>query len=130
MIDAVSRVHVERGPAELDALLRRVRAWSSIKLPGQVVADGNALCNEIEQVRRWQDISTAPKDGRQILLWMVHANAKYSVDPIAEGWAAPVIARWIDHNGGGWTWHGLCGVATHWKPLGDDRPVSGGSADG
>jgi hypothetical protein len=26
-------------------------------------------------------------------------------------------AKWIDHNGGGWTWEGLCGVITHWKPL-------------
>ena len=65
----------------------------------------------------WRDIETAPRDGTRILIWFVHANAKYSSDPIAEGWEAAHEAYWIDHNGGGWTWHGLCGVATYWMPL-------------
>jgi hypothetical protein len=65
----------------------------------------------------WKDISTAPKDGRWVLLWMVHKNAQYSDNPIEEGWEAPVVAQWIDHNGGGWTWHGLCGSPTRWSTL-------------
>ncbi|RUW69835.1 DUF551 domain-containing protein [Mesorhizobium sp. M2A.F.Ca.ET.067.02.1.1] len=65
----------------------------------------------------WQPIDTAPKDGTKVLLWMVHRNAAYSPDPIGEGWAAPVTAKWIDHNGGGWTWHGMLGRPTHWMAL-------------
>lgn len=73
---------------------------------------------EVAWPQRWNfDMAAAPRDGRSVLLWMVHPNAKFSADPIAEGWAAPVVASWIDHNGGGWTWHGLCGVAVAWHPL-------------
>ena len=68
-------------------------------------------------VSGWRDMAEAPRDGTRILIWFVHQNAKYAADPIKEGWAAAHEAQWIDHNGGGWTWHGLCGVATYWQPL-------------
>lgn len=70
----------------------------------------------------WQPIDTAPKDGTRVLLWCVHAHAAYATDPVAEGWEAAVVGEWIDHNGGGWTWHGVCGRMTHWQPL-PGRPV-------
>lgn len=65
----------------------------------------------------WRPIETAPRDGTRVLLWCVHAHAAYSADPVSEGWAACVLGQWINHNGGGWTWHGLCGRLTHWRPL-------------
>lgn len=77
---------------------------------------------------KWQTMESAPKDvGTQILLWMVHPSARYSPDPVGEGWAAVVTAEWTDHHNGGWTWHGLCGRPTHWMPL--PAPPTASSAE-
>ena len=78
----------------------------------------------MDNAHGWRPISTAPRDGTRVLLWCVHANAAYSDDPVAEGWAAAVLGAWIDHNGGGWTWHGLCGRMTHWQPLPAPPPTT------
>jgi len=54
----------------------------------------------------------APKD-REVELWIVHEHAKFCLDPVSQGYAASVRAHWIDFNGGGWTWDGLCGLPMH-----------------
>jgi hypothetical protein len=64
----------------------------------------------------WRPIETAPRDGTPILAFCVHPNARYAGEDFAE-WTEIVVTRWIDHNGGGWTWHGICGQHTHWMPL-------------
>lgn len=64
-----------------------------------------------------QPIETAPKDGKSILLWIGHPNARFSADPIQDGWAGWCRGRWSDFNGGGWTWDGFVGTPTHWQPL-------------
>lgn len=63
----------------------------------------------------WQPIETAPRDGTFILAWCVHPYASSMTSP--EDYVGPVIAWWIDHNGGGWVWHGHLGNFTHWRPL-------------
>jgi hypothetical protein len=68
-------------------------------------------------LRDWQPMRTAPKDGTEIETLCVHPTAHYSTDAFGEGWAAVVKAKWIDHNDGGWTWNGLCGVHMAWRPL-------------
>lgn len=58
----------------------------------------------------WQDISTAKKDGSDILLAVYRPEF---VDPII------MNACWIDgeERGGHWSdWHGLP-LPTHWQPL-------------
>ena len=65
----------------------------------------------------WQPIETVPKDGRQVLLWVVHPNAQFSADPIADGWAGACVGYWTDHNNGGFVWNGLAGAIKYWMPL-------------
>ncbi len=69
-----------------------------------------------DRVGEWRPIETAPKDGTLILAFCVHANARYAGENFSE-WTEIVTTRWIDHNGGGWTWSGICGVHTHWQPI-------------
>lgn len=68
-------------------------------------------------VMGWQPIETAPKDGTRVLLWIVHCNAKYATSPFEEGWIGACIGSWSEHNGGGFTWYGIYGTPTHWRPL-------------
>ncbi len=65
----------------------------------------------------WRPIRTAPRvEGVKLELWFVHNFAQYCDDPVKSGYVAAHGAEWIKFNGGGWTWHGLCGTATHWRP--------------
>lgn len=67
----------------------------------------------------WRDLSTAPHDGAEISLRVVHINAAFD-DPVKaaiDGWIAHCRGKWSDHNGGGWTWYGLCGSPCQWRPI-------------
>lgn len=56
--------------------------------------------------------------GRQVLLLIHHANRKYtSTYAEQECWTDEVLAHWIDHNGGGWTYHGMCGEPQCWREM-------------
>lgn len=63
------------------------------------------------------DISSAPKDGTELALLIRHPN--YGVAPQEERdqWEEWCAARWIEHNGGGWTWRGISGSPVAWKPV-------------
>lgn len=67
------------------------------------------------QSEGWQSMESAPKDGTPILAWCVHPHARYAGDE--KEWCAPVVTQWTTFNGGGWTWHGMVGRFTHWRPL-------------
>lgn len=66
----------------------------------------------------WRDLDSAPKDGTEVELRVVHVNAAYDDFEKAEadGWIAACPGKWIDHNGGGWTWKYLCGRICQWRP--------------
>jgi hypothetical protein len=62
-------------------------------------------------------MDTAPKDGPEILIRFEHFNYQYAkTDEDRARWVENCIAKWIDHNGGGWTWYGLAGRPTGWWP--------------
>jgi hypothetical protein len=65
----------------------------------------------------WLTIDSAPKDGTRILIRFEHDNYKYASPEDRDRWEEVCIAHWVDHSGGGWTWHGICGIPTHWMPL-------------
>jgi len=87
------------------------------KMDAELTYNAASEIARMRQQHSWQPIATAPKDGTTIIVWCVHELAKYCEDPASEGYEAPAIARWIKHNGGGWTWHGLAGPPTLWMPL-------------
>jgi hypothetical protein len=50
-----------------------------------------------------------------VMLLVIHRNAMIEDDPARrkQDWLEWCPGRWIDFNGGGWTWEGLCGIVTH-----------------
>lgn len=105
------------------------RARIIAAIPGGSICDPQTICDLIRELPvdggadGWLPIETAPKDGTRILAWCVHETAKYSKDPIKEGWAGAVIASWTEFNKGGWVWNGHAGTFTGWQPL-PPPPVS------
>lgn len=54
----------------------------------------------------------------EVEIFVVHQNAQYvsRLEDLSD-WSGWVRAKWIDHNGGGWTWNGMCGRVTHVRPI-------------
>jgi hypothetical protein len=65
----------------------------------------------------WRPMDTAPKDGTEIELLLHHPNRQYAEGEEKQNWEQVVRATWIDFNGGGWTWHGMYGIAQGWRPI-------------
>lgn len=103
---------------EVEAAIVRLAADDAVlayRIQGRFAAQPSAGAQD--NMRDWQPMRTAPKDGTEIETLCVHPTAHYSKDAFGEGWAAVVKAKWIDHNNGGWTWNGLCGALMAWRPL-------------
>lgn len=66
----------------------------------------------------WHCMIDAPKDGTEIELLLRHPNYTYAeIDEERARWEQVVRAKWIDFNGGGWTWYGMYGCAWGWRPV-------------
>lgn len=66
----------------------------------------------------WRDLDTAPHDGSEVEIRVVHFMAPACADePNYGGFIQAARAHWIDHINGGFTWHGLAGTPSHWRPL-------------
>ena len=61
----------------------------------------------------------APRDGTVILIRFEHSNFQYAEGPDRERWEQLAEAHWVEFNNGtqrGWTWEGMMGFPTGWKP--------------
>lgn len=99
-----------RKPPEQPDKLRLVNAdgvlEAMLMMTPRIAADG------------WRSLDTAPHDGTEVQIRVVHYLAPSYDNPVEEGYIATARAHWIDHNGGGFTWHGLAGTPAQWRPLG------------
>ena len=68
----------------------------------EAIEEWNTRTPDLSQ---WQDIDSAPKDGKYILAW-------------ASGWECVLPVRWFESGDKGWwTLHALERHPTHWMPL-------------
>ncbi len=65
----------------------------------------------------WRPMESAPHNGTEIELRVVHINAAYEEHAVELGWIAACRGSWTDFNGGGWTWKYLCGSPCQRRPL-------------
>lgn len=107
MSDMIERLILDRIGSEFDGECHLTDAEAR-----EAAAEIASLRAQLEDARRadeWQDISTAPKDGTELLL--AHSEAVFS------GW-------WHDGGSAGWTdgstnhYDDYCLLhPTHWRPL-------------
>lgn len=66
----------------------------------------------------WHCMIDAPKDGTEVDLLVRHyCYGMAKTDEERAVWEQAAQAKWIDHNGGGWTWEGIAGRAVGWRPV-------------
>jgi len=70
-----------------------------------------------EAANEWRAMVCAPKDGTEIEVLMFHPNRKYASEHEKKHWEQVVRAKWIDFNGGGWTWNGMFGEPVGWRHI-------------
>lgn len=69
----------------------------------------------------WRCMIDAPHDGTEVELLVRHHNYRYCKNDAERGrWEQIVRSRWIDHNGGGWSWFGIAGSVYGWRPCGEN----------
>jgi len=79
----------------------------------------------------WHCMTDAPRDGTEVELLVRHTNFRFcKSDEERSMWEQAARAKWIDFNGGGWTWSGLAGSAVGWRPLAANASLEGCGAAG
>lgn len=75
-------------------------------------------------------MESAPKDGTEIEILFRHTNWNYADSLDRDDWQQVCKARWIDFNGGGWVWRGICGQPICWRALPANAKGQRGAACG
>ncbi len=75
--------------------------------------------NAVGRMRDWYDMAYAPRD-RAIAILFRHDQFQYATTPEERAkWQEVCTASWVDHNGGGWMWHGIAGAPIAWTEFPD-----------
>jgi len=83
-------------------------------LPGTIIT---RIEFSYDLLEGWLPMTSAPRDGTEIELLLRHTSWHYAKGADRDQWQQAVRARWIDFNGGGWTWRGVCGRELAWRPV-------------
>lgn len=77
------------------------------------------LCAMTEKLAAagWRGMDDVPKDETEVEIRVVNMIAADCEDPEQEGYISVERGHWIDFNGGGMTWHGMCGRPSMWRPI-------------
>jgi hypothetical protein len=88
-----------------------------------------ALSQERADAQRWSAMVYAPLDGSEVELMIRHRNywlwLKSEKKIKGESWEQVVRGQWLDHNGGGWSWHGMAGTPIGWRAIDIARSQEG-----
>jgi NTP pyrophosphatase (non-canonical NTP hydrolase) len=104
--ELVAALAVKATPPVEDDVAANLRAWQAWHQPQPT--EGAVTRAKLEE---WQDIATAPKDGRSLLLWSSHWRD--GGKPVTE----PVIGRWSSFSNCFVVHEGEVYKPTHWTPL-------------
>lgn len=97
-----------RSPGEAAVAAKQILNALNALSPSGAVPEGCV------SVADWRIVTDQP-----VLIYVVHDHAQYEPDEKTrlEKWESWHVGRWIDHNNGGWMWHGMLGRITHVAPL-------------
>jgi len=85
-------------------------------LPEQTVPSESSGC------AGFLPMESAPKDGTTVELLLYHPNRKYADEDRKHEWEQIAEAKWLDFNGGGWTWRGMAGSPQGWRHNATNEP--------
>jgi hypothetical protein len=119
-------------PADVQAMIARLRTTADTSFINKgltvytdasvmlvdLLAEVTALREKVAKDGGWRCLIDAPQDGTEIEILVRHRTWQYArTDKERALWQGPCRAKWIDHNGGGWTWSGHAGAIIAWRPL-------------
>lgn len=76
----------------------------------------------------WRSPASVPKDGTEVELLLRHQNFRVCRIEERGRWQQITVGHWINFNGGGLCWYGLCGGVIAWRAL-ENRPALNAALD-
>lgn len=123
--------HAARLVAQADVVNFGAPLWYSWALRHSFMAGAQWQAGQPIAPTTWRAMVYAPLDGTEVELLLYHPDRAYATGDDKKNWEQVVRAKWIDFNGGGWTWHGMNGTPQGWRPAPDREapaPDSAGAA--
>lgn len=132
--DLVRRLRASPDPAMLDYTDGKAVALSVTEMALTMQDSAIALEHADKRIEELEAVPVTDWKitvGEDVLIYVVHPNAQYETDEAVRlaKWECWCVGHWIDHNKGGWTWHGMSGKVTHVARL-PERPRARAALEG